>query len=280
MQKGSPNQAQAEMWNEDGGRTWADLHATLDMVFQPLATVLVEEVLAAGGERVLDVGCGAGGTTLAVASALKPNGVCTGIDISAPLIATATARAAAEKLGNVTFIRGDAQTYVFTPGSCDMVISRLGVMFFDDPGTAFASLRRAARPAARLAFIAWRGRDQNPFMAAAERAAAAVVPDFPVRNDDGPGQFGFASAARVEGILQAGGWTAIDIRPLDLACSFPAAHLSAYATRMGPYGRVRETLDETARAQADAAVLAAFEPYVEGEQVRFTSACWLVKARA
>ena len=275
-----PNQVQAEMWNQDGGRTWADLHATLDLVFEPLAAVLVDEVLTTGGKQVLDVGCGAGGTTLAVARALGPNGRCTGIDISAPLIATANARATAEKAGDVTFIRGDAQTYDLTAGSFDTVISRMGVMFFDDPNAAFASLRRAARPAARLACIAWRSRDQNPFMAAAERAVASVVSDFPVRNDDGPGQFAFASANRVEGILQAGGWTSIDIRPVDLRCSFPATELSAYVTRMGPYGRIRSTLDEKVRASADAAVLTAFAPYVDGDLVRFTSACWLVTARA
>ena len=250
MKNDPPNQAQAEMWNQDGGRTWADLHATLDMVFQPLATVLVDEVLATGGERVLDVGCGAGGATLAVARALRPNGQRTGIDISAPLIATANARATAEGAGDVTFIRGDAQTYAFNAGRFDTIISRLGVMFFDNPGAAFAGLRRATQPEARLALIAWRAPDQNSFMVAAERAAASIVKDFPVRNDDGPGQFAFASASRVEGILQAGGWTSIDIRPVDLPCSFPATELPAYVTRMGPYGRIRETLDENMRARA------------------------------
>lgn len=280
MQNDPPNQAQSDMWNQDGGRTWADLHTTLDMVFQSLATVLVDEAVAAGGEQVLDVGCGAGGSTLAVARALAPNGRCIGIDISAPLIATANARAVSENLGNVTFIRGDAQTHAFTPGSFDTIISRLGVMFFDDPNGAFANLRRAARPAGRLAFIGWRSRDQNPFMAVAERAAASVVTDFPLRNDDGPGQFAFASASRIEGILQAAGWTSIDVRSVDLPCSFPAAQLSAYATRMGPYGRIRETLDKKVSAQADAAVLAAFTPYVHGNVVRFMSACWLATARA
>ena len=278
MPNHTPNQAQWDMWNADGGRTWADLHATLDMVFEPLASVLVDEVLAAGGKQVLDVGCGAGGSTLTIARALGPKGHCTGIDISAPLIATANARSAAEAAGNVAFIRADAQTYAFSPGSFDTVVSRLGVMFFDDPAAAFANLRRAARPAARLALIVWRGRDQNPFMVAAERAAALVVPNFPVRNDDGPGQFGFASADRVEAILEAGGWTSIDIRAVDLPCSFPATELSAYVTRMGAYGRIRETLDEKTRARADAAVLAAFDAYVSGGMVHFTSACWLVKA--
>lgn len=274
------NQAQAALWNDVGGRTWVDLQDMLDPLFQPFEKLLVEAAVTAGGTRVLDVGCGAGSTTLAVARALGPTSLCTGIDISAPLITRAAARAAAEGAANVTFIQADAQTHSFSAGSFDTVISRLGVMFFDDPEAAFANMRRAVRPEARLAFLAWRSRDENPFMTAAERAAAPIVTELETRGDDGPGQFGFASATRVEGILQASGWASIDIRPVDIACSMPVARLPSYVTRMGPYGRLRNTLDETERARADRAVLAAFDAYVAGDQVRFTSACWLVTAVA
>jgi len=276
----TPNQAQAALWNDLGGRTWAELQDMLDRLFQPLETLLVDAASAAGGKRVLDVGCGAGSTTLAVARALGPGGGCTGIDISAPLIAAATARAAAGGMTNVTFVEADAQTYTFDADSFDTVISRLGVMFFDDPVAAFANLRRAARPGAQLAFLAWRSRDQNPFMTAAERAATAFAAELARRGDDGPGQFGFASGERVRGILEASGWSSIEVRPTDVACSLPTAQLPIYVTRMGPYGRVRGTLDEAARAAADAAVLTAFDAFVAGDQVRFTSAFWQVTAVA
>jgi len=280
-ERSAPNQAQAALWNDLGGRTWVDLQDMLDRLFQPLETLLVDAAVAAGGRRVLDVGCGAGSTTLAVASALGPDSRCTGVDISAPLIAAATARAAATCAANVTFIEADAQAYAFGAGSIDTVISRMGVMFFDDPEAAFANLRRAARSGAQMAFLAWRSRDENPFMTAAERSAAAVVSELARRGDDGPGQFAFASAQRVKRILQASGWTSIQVRPVDIACSLAVAELPVYVTRMGPYGRVRGTLDETARATADAAVLAAFDPFVAGnDEVRFTSAFWRVAAVA
>src|SRR5262245_24087892 len=195
-ERSAPNQAQAALWNDLGGRTWVELQDMLDRLFQPLETLLIEAAVAAGGARVLDVGCGAGGTTLAVARALGPGSRCTGIDISAPLIATATARAAAAGAANVTFIEADAQTYAFDEGRFDTVISRMGVMFFDDPVAAFANLRRAARPGAQLAFVAWRSSDENPFMTAAERSVASVVSELARRSDDGPGQFGFASRDR------------------------------------------------------------------------------------
>lgn len=280
MTENKPNQAQTALWNDEGGRTWVDLQDMLDRLFQPFAALLVDAAVAARGGRVLDVGCGAGGTTLAVAKALGPDSRCTGIDISAPLIAMARARAAAEGAANVTFIEADAQTHGFSAGSFDTVISRLGVMFFDDPEAAFANLRRAARSEAQLAFLAWRSRDENSFMTAAERAAAAVVTELAIRGNDGPGQFGLASGERVKAILEASGWTSIEVRAVDIACSLPVADLAIYVTRMGPYGRVRNTLDETVRTRADSAVLAAFDSYVAGEHVRFTSACWLVTAVA
>jgi SAM-dependent methyltransferase len=275
-----PNQAQLAMWNNIGGQTWADLQEMLDRLLQPFETLLIDAAVAAGGKSVLDVGCGAGSTTLALARALGPKSRCTGIDISAPLIAKATARAAVEGATHVTFIKADAQTYGFSAASYDTVISRLGVMFFDDPEAAFANIRRAARPKAQLAFLAWRSRGENPFMTTAERAAAPIVKELATPADDGPGQFGFASRERVKGLLEASGWTAIEIRPVDIACSVSVVELPTYVTRMGPYGRVRSTLDETVRATADSAVLAAFAPFVTGDQARFTSACWLVTAVA
>jgi len=277
-ERSAPNRAQAALWNDLGGRTWAELQDMLDRLFLPLEALLVDAAVVAGGKRVLDVGCGAGATTLAVARALGPGSRCTGVDISAPLIAAATARAAAAGAANVTFIEADAQTYAFDAGSFDTVISRMGVMFFDDPVAAFANLRRAAQPGAQLAFLAWRSRDENPFMTAAERSAATVVSELARRDDDGPGQFGFASAERVKGILEACGWTSIEVRPVDVACSLPVAQLPIYVTQMGAYGRVRGTLDEAARAATDAAVLSAFDPFVAGDQVRFSSAFWRVTA--
>ncbi|HEY7384028.1 MAG TPA: methyltransferase domain-containing protein, partial [Beijerinckiaceae bacterium] len=166
-------------------------------------------------------------------------------DISALLVATAKARADADGASNVTFIEADAQTFGFGAGSFDAVVSRLGVMFFDDPAAAFANLQWAARPEAQLAFVAWRSGDENPFMTAAERAAAPIIEGLPIRGDDSPGQFGFASGRRVKGVLEASGWTSVKARPVDIACSLPVAQLQTYVTRMGPYGRVRTTLDRT-----------------------------------
>ena len=229
--------------------------------------------------RVLDVGCGTGSTTLAVARRLGAKGRCIGIDISEPMIAAARARA--EREGTpASFIRADAQTHAFEPASFDMIISRFGVMFFDDSVRAFANLRRAARDDAELRFIAWRSAAENPFMTTAERAAAPLLPNLPARRPDAPGQFAFADQRRVHRILEESGWAEIDIRPIDVACTLPEKELVRYLTRLGPVGLILQEADERTRAQVIETVRAAFDPYVHGAEVRFTAACWMVGARA
>jgi hypothetical protein len=153
-------------------------------------------------------------------------------------------------------------------------------MFFDDPVAAFANLRRAAMRGAALHMIVWRSPADNAFMTAAERAAAPYLPEMPKRQPDEPGQFAFADRDRVHALLEKSGWSEIDSRPLDVACTLPEHELDAYIVRLGPLGRVLQQLDEQKRARILEAVRAAFDPFVHGAEVRFTAACWTVSARA
>jgi len=203
---------QAALWNGIAGRAWVDVQEVLDQTLRPFEDLLVEAV---SGGRVLDVGCGTGTTTLAVARRQGAQGHSLGVDISAPMIAAAQARAAAER-SRASFVCADAQTHAFAPASFDAILSRFGVMFFADPVAAFANLRRAGRSGAALRFFAWRSAADNPFMTTAERAAAPLLPAFPPRQPDAPGQFAFADAARVERILAESGWADIEIRPAPL----------------------------------------------------------------
>jgi SAM-dependent methyltransferase len=201
-----------------------------------------------------------------------------GIDISAPMLDVARTRAERERV-RASFVCANAQQYAFDPASVDMIISRFGVMFFDDPAAAFANLRRAAGDDAELRFIAWRSAAENPFMTAAERAAAPLLPDLPVRQPDVPGQFAFADGERVRAILQESGWDDIEVKPVDVACAFPEHELTRYLTRLGPVGRALQEADERTRARVVEHVRPAFDLYVHGTDVRFTAACWSVGAR-
>jgi SAM-dependent methyltransferase len=270
---------QARLWNGTSGRAWVETQELLDQMFRPLEDLLVRAVTARAARRVLDIGCGTGGTTLAVARQIGDEGRTTGIDISEPMIAAARAGAARERIP-AHFIVGDAQLHRFEPESVDMLVSRFGVMFFADPAQAFGNLRRAAIEDAALACIAWRSAAENEFMTTAERAAAPLALDIPPRRPDAPGQFAFADARRVRGVLESGGWTDIEIEPLNVDCAFPEAALARYLTRLGPVGLALQQADDDTRQRVFAAIRPAFDPFVHGAEVRFSAACWLIRARA
>jgi SAM-dependent methyltransferase len=272
------NQEQATHWNGDAGRAWVEVQALLDTVLEPFVGLLLDAVRESAATRVLDVGCGTGATIRTIARLLGPQGCCIGIDISAPMIAAARGLAGT---GNpaVRFIHADAQTHAFVPASFDMIVSRFGVMFFDDNVQAFGNLRGALRDGGMLRFVAWRSAAENPFMTAAERAVAPLLPELPPRVPDAPGQFALADRARIAAILEASGWVWPEVRPIDIECSFPAADLTLFMSRLGPLGRVLPGVDESRRQALMPIVRAALQPFVHGEQVRFTAACWMVSAR-
>ncbi|MBV2205767.1 MAG: class I SAM-dependent methyltransferase [Pseudomonas sp.] len=270
---------QDSLWSGAAGRVWVEAQDVLDGMFQPFEDRLAEAVAVSAGGRVLDVGCGTGSTTLAIARQLGAEGRALGIDLSAPMLASARQRAEQEGV-LADFIRADAQRHTFEPASFDLIVSRFGVMFFDDPVRAFTNLRRAARNDGELRFIAWRSATENPFMTTAERAAAPLLPQLPTRRPDAPGQFAFADGSRVQAILEETGWISVDIEPIDVICTLPERDLIRYLSQLGPVGVVLQQVDERMRRQVIDAARAAFDPYVLGTEVRFTAACWWVGARA
>lgn len=270
---------QAVGWNGAGGSAWVEAQDLLDRLFRPIEERLAEAVRGAAPRRLLDVGCGTGATTVAAARAMRENGQCVGIDISAPMIEAARRRATAEGVP-ADFIRADAQRHAFEPSRFDMIVSRFGVMFFDDFVGAFINLLRAARPGADLRFFAWRGVEENPFMTTAERAAAPLLPDLPVREPDAPGQFAFADQGRVRRILVQSGWGEVELRAADIDCSMTLGELRLYVSRLGPLGLFLNGVEPLERERIVDAVLPAFAPFVHEGAVRFTAACWQATARA
>lgn len=280
MDNPSPtDDAQATLWNGTAGRAWVDAQPLLDQMYKPLETLLTDAVSAAAPQRVLDVGCGSGSTTQAIARQLGADGDCVGVDVSEPMIAAARARVAQDS-SPARFVQADAQRHPFEPASYDMIVSRFGVMFFDDPVEAFTNLRHAAREDGLLQCIVWRSAADNPFMTTAERAAAPLLPNLPARRPDEPGQFAFADRNRVRRILEDSGWSAIEFRAVDVDCTFPESQLVYYLSRLGPVGRILHEVDEPTRGHVIELARGAFEPYVHGADVRFTAACWMVSARA
>jgi len=261
----------ARIWNGGAGKGWVAADAALDQMFAPFNDLLTDGV--AGG-RVLDVGCGTGSTTAALA---RRGADCVGIDPSAPMLAAARARMTREGF-SADFIQADAQTHMFAPEQFDAVISRFGVMFFADPVAAFANLRQAAR--GRLRFAVWRAAAENPFLTAAEHAAAPLLPCIMVPAPGAPGPFAFADRDRIFSILKNSGWSAITIESIDVVCRFAEVELENYLAVMGPVGRALQQADDGTRAQVMDAMRPAFDQFVRGMDVHFTAACWMVNAHA
>ena len=271
------NEEQAALWNGPSGRAWIEAQQALDRMFEPIERLLVE-ALGDGTRRVLDVGCGTGSTTLAIARRLGAHGQCTGVDISQPMIGVARERAAREG-SPARFLCADAQSHTFEAGAFDRLVSRFGVMFFDDPAGAFANLRCATRAGGTLDCIVWRTAAENSFMTTAERAAAPLLPDLPARKP-AVGQFAFADPRHVEAVVGQGGWGAIAVEPVDVECTLTEAALMHCLTWIGPVGRVLQDADATRRRQVVDAMRPAFDPYVHDGEVRFTAACWRILARS
>ena len=276
------------LWKSVGGRNWVESQRLMDHLFKPIEVLLAKAVERQLPQRVLDIGCGTGGTTRTISRYMRPEGRVAGVDISEVMIEAARQgmetrhkeKESAEKDKVAPeFICADAATYDFCEGSYDMLVSRFGIMFFDDPVNAFQNLRRAADRDALGLFVTWRSPQENPFMTAAARAAKSIV-KLPQYVPDAPGQFAFADRDRVVKILEAAQWHHISIEPLDFECSFPETELIGYFTRLGPLGRVFPDLDEATQAKLITVVREAFEPFVFGDTVTFNAACWQIKARA
>ena len=192
MEAAQRTDEQAKLWNGSAGCAWVEAQALLDRILRPFEDVLVEAVSASGARSVLDVGCGTGSTTRAVARLPGAKSCPVGVDISEQMIATARMLAEQERVP-AKFVCADAQSHSFEPASFDAIMSRFGVMFFADPVRAFANLRNAAGKEATLCFIAWRSPAENRFMTTAERAAASLLPNLPARRADAYMEIGRAS---------------------------------------------------------------------------------------
>ncbi len=279
------NEAMRDYWNGDVGRTWVDMQARMDVSLGPVAAALLEAAAAAPGERVLDIGCGAGDTSLALATAVLPDGHVLGVDVSAPLLDRARERAEGT---TAAFVEADAASFVTTL-RFDLIVSRFGVMFFDDPGAAFAHIHGLAEPGGRLVFACWRTPAENRWATLPIRALDGLLPAPAPGDPHAPGPFAFADAARVTGILTAAGWRDVTATPFDFAMRMgdgpdAAAMATDFALRIGPAARA---IADGAAADAAfdltevaATLTRAFAAEQRGDAVQLSAAVWLVTARA
>jgi SAM-dependent methyltransferase len=281
------NADQIAYWNGPGGQRWSDRHAAQDILLAPVSQILIDRAKAKPGERILDVGCGCGATSAALAREVAPSGFVLGVDISAPMLTLARQLAPKDlshKGGPLDFALADATVYPFDPASFDLLVSRFGVMFFAEPAVSFAHMRRALRPSGRVAFACWREPRDNPWMMAPLQEVYKHVPKLPPQAPDDPGPFAFASQERVDRILSEAGYAGIAMERCDLSLDIAVGGGLEAAVRsaldIGPSSRALEGQRPEVRDAARESVRAMLAPLVRGESVPLPGSIWIVTARA
>ena len=275
------NAAEIENWNEAVGRTWALLHQRLDRQLEPIGRAAMARAQLKPGDDVLDIGCGCGPTTLAIAETVDPGEVL-GVDISSLLLdLAAEAMEQHDEVENVGFLQADAQVYPFEAEGFDVVFSRFGVMFFEDPVAAFVNLRRALRPGGRLAFCCWRPAAQNPYLAMSMQIAWPLLGPLPFSDPTAPGPFAFADPDRTRGILADAGFTQIEVAPFDaLTAGDSLEDTVVQALRMGPLGAALRTTgaDDEMKRKVEDALQKGLEAHVQDGVVKLMAGAWIVSA--
>jgi SAM-dependent methyltransferase len=259
-------------------RGWLEIREPLEQQLEPLGHLAMVALQLAPGERVLDVGCGIGGTPLALARTVGPRGSVVGLELLHDAIEVVRRDAGLPE--TVSFVCGDAQTYAFEPQSFDAVFSRFGMMFFDDPASALRNIKRAMRPGARLSFVCWRGLDENELDGFPLRTAAPHIPSTLVADTASAPCFSFSDRDYLQNLLSEAGFSDTEIRPHDVCVSSGSMEaMVAVLSRVGALGailREHPSLCPKAMEALERALAKRDRP--GGPQL--SAAIWVVSARA
>ncbi|AYV45051.1 SAM-dependent methyltransferase [Caulobacter flavus] len=272
-------------WNGRTGERWVANQARLDRMLGAYGREATAAAAPVAGEHVLDIGCGAGAGSLEIAALVGPSGAVLGVDVSEPLVERA--RELAAETANARFQVADASRALLPVEAFDLLFSRFGVMFFDEPAAAFAHLRRALKPGGRLAFVCWRGAGENDWVRLPMKAIAPLVGTPAPPPPEAPGPFSFGDRARVERILGEAGFVDVVLTPVDHPITFGEGETREAAIedavdlafQVGPLTRALADQADAVRQQAIPLVREAFATKATGEAVVIEGAGWVVTAR-
>jgi len=270
------NAEQIDFWNGQAGETWVRSQDRLDKMLNGLSNIVLTKASTRPGERVLDVGCGCGATSLVLA---KQGGIVHGVDVSAPMLAHARQRAA--KVDNLSFTEADAAVHDFE-GAYQLVFSRFGVMFFEDPFVAFKNLHAALASDGRLVFMCWQSPANNPWVSTAGRVIAPFLDQAEAPDPKAPGPFAFADESYLRDILVQAEFRDIEIESvtLDLLVGDDLESAMRFQGEVGPLARALTELSDEKKVQALDAVRQVFSTQMTPSGLKLGGATWLVSAKA
>ncbi len=283
LESTGPNADQIRYWNDVAGPNWVALEETFDEELAPLGSVAMDRASVSAGERILDVGSGCGQTTLELARRVGPSGSVLGLDISMPMVKRAIERAGEAGIENVRFEEADAQTFASASSQFDLLYSRFGVMFFDDPPAAFENLIGALRPGGRLALVCCRDIEEIPWMLLPLAAVGKHIP-VPERPQTGaPGPFAFADSGRVASILEDAGFADVAFeavnQPITIGGRGSLEQSVGHILKFGLISAAIRQANVQDTTEIAASVREAVAPYAGPDGLRIASASWVVTAR-
>ena len=278
-----PNEDQLEFW-DDLAPAWLASEEHTELVSASFGAAAMGRLGLRAGQRVIDIGCGSGSTTLALAKLVAPGGEAVGIDIAPAMVQAARERAARAEGAKVAFLIADAQAEDLGESAFDAAYSRFGAMFFADPTAAFANIRAALRSGGAFAFACWSNVFANEWMFVPGSAVVSVTGSLPPMPGPGePGPFSLEDPDRVEALLSDTGFTQIEVTPQLRSIVIPRTEIEslvAVARRVGPVREALRTADDATTARIEEAVRTVLFQRIEHDELRLGASALIVSARA
>ncbi len=272
------NADQKAYWNEVAGAKWVANQTRLDRLMAPLTETLLQEAVPHVGEHVLDVGCGCGELSLRLAEAVGPGGTVLGVDVSRPMLAHAASRSRASSSGSqIAWLEADAMTHAFA-ADYDLLISRFGVMFFEDKARAFATLRKAVKPGGRFAFLAWRGRAESEWFQAPLDWIAPAIPT-PDPMDGAVGPCGLADGEATRELLADAGFRNVLAEPVDRTLLIGESVDDAFDLLVvgGPAAGLMREAEPAQRTGAETLLREGLARVAQNGRIELRGACWIYR---
>ncbi len=285
MTETTPEQLNQEtLWAGKSGDRWLANINGFEGMIKPIGDALIKQTAFSQGEHIIDIGCGAGATSLAIAQEIGLSGSVIGLDISPVLVNEATNRAEKLKLENIKFMLGDAAVTTLPARQADCIFSRFGIMFFSDPYAAFTHIHGFLKPSGRLSMACWSSIQENPWMFEIVSVLARHFP-LPIPVPRAPGAFAFAEPNYVKKILQTAGFQDITVSPwqqnLLIGGSNPSpASTAEFLLKATSLGQLPEDLPDTVKTAIHSELSNRLQAYETKNGVQMPASVWFVEAKA
>ncbi len=280
------NEDQIAYWNGEAGERWARDDAMMERLLQPVTEALLDHASLPTGGRALDIGCGGGSQSRLLAERLGATGSVLGVDISAPMLAVARDNQNRAPAGSASldFMQADASTHDFGDDRFDLLFSRFGIMFFDQPLAAFTHLRGVLAAGGRVAFCCWQSVKSNVWTLLPLQAALQHIPPPEAPDPHAPGPFAFADRERVHGILSEAGFADINFHSFESDLRFIESDALGESVRglaeIGPIGRLLAEQPQEIKEKVLVSMEEVLAPYYQDNALVMPGAIWFVTAGA